>query len=136
MSLSSRFVSGTVAVSPVARREFPCSPRSPGAARQFVGWMLELWGLDGLAETAVLLTSELVTDAVESTVAPFEVRVGVEARRLRLEVREPHDPSPLVGDPCPLGVGGRGRWLVERLATRWGTEPDGAGTVVWCELAW
>jgi hypothetical protein len=98
--------------------------------------MLELWHADAPEETALLLTSELVTNAVRFAPAAFEVCLRVDGRVLRLEVRDGTDAKPLVQHPSPLEDGSRGLWLVEQLATRWGSEPDGNGKVVWCELAW
>ena len=123
-------------MSPEARREFPCSPRSPAAARQFVAWMLDLWDVDAPEAVALLLTSELVTNAVRFALAPFEVCLQVDIGILRLEVRDRNDGTPQVQHPSPLEPRGRGLWLVEQLATRWGAQPDGPGKVVWCELAW
>jgi len=98
--------------------------------------MLETWDVDAPTATALLLTSELVTNAVKFAVAPFEVCLRAEDGLLRLEVRDRNDGTPRVHHPSPLDIRGRGLWLVDELATRWGSEPDGAGKVVWFELAW
>ena len=98
--------------------------------------MLDLWDVDAPEAVALLLTSELVTNAVRFALAPFEVCLQVDIGILRLEVRDRNDGTPQVQHPSPLEPRGRGLWLVEQLATRWGAQPDGPGKVVWCELAW
>jgi hypothetical protein len=40
----------------------------------------------------------------------------------------------MVRDGSPTTVGGRGLLLVERLADRWGFEPNASGKVVWFEV--
>jgi hypothetical protein len=101
------------------------------------------WGLNSLAETAELLVSELVTNAVNATGQPGQtVSVNLAGTgastgtRVLIEVRD--------ADPQPPGPGEAGEdgtsdgvLLVAALSTRWGWHPtrDLPGKVVWCELA-
>src|SRR5581483_5913628 len=99
------------------------------------------WGLNGLAESAELLVSELVTTAVNASGQPGQtvsLNLAGDATRLLIEVRDA-DPRP----PAPSGPGepgadgtGDGVLLVAALSTRWNwyltEEPP--GKVVWCEL--
>jgi anti-sigma regulatory factor (Ser/Thr protein kinase)/anti-anti-sigma regulatory factor len=115
-------------------------PTAAAVARAFVREVLGYWQLalpdNTLVARAVLVTSELVTNAVVH--ARTELRLGVELRGdlLHLAVR---DGNPrllrLVTIPDPQAEGGRGLWLVEQLARAWGVNrhPDG-GKVVWCTL--
>ncbi|MFC0866160.1 ATP-binding protein [Sphaerimonospora cavernae] len=132
---------------------------APRRARAFVRAQLGRWGLPDLVETAELLVSELVTNAVRATNAVssppivssmFPVTLRSVAVRLRLSARsrslfiEVWDASASV--PVPrrdvgpgdegLEEGGRGLELVDGLARRWGhhTARD-RGKIVWCELA-
>lgn len=96
--------------------------------------------------TAVLLTSELATNAVMHTFSgysggKFEVTVRLGQTWLRVEV---HDlgscqtPHALHRDPCNTQEHGRGLDLVAAMATRWAVDPreDGLGYLVWFELSW
>ncbi len=86
-------------------------------------------------EIAILLVSELVTNAVLHGVSPFELRAMQSHSGLRVEVR---DHNAAAGPVLRLGDGlaesGRGLQLVDTLADRWGWSEDGAGKVVWFEI--
>ncbi|CAL9577056.1 hypothetical protein SUDANB120_04972 [Streptomyces sp. enrichment culture] len=88
-------------------------------------------------ETAELLATELVTNALVHTECGAEVTVRLAGGRLRVEVGDG-----AAGRPRPYaaadgdGTHGRGLALVEALAAAWGVETGGgAGKVVWFELA-
>jgi hypothetical protein len=53
-----------------------------------------MWEVDAPVATALLLTSELVTNAVKFAVAPFEVCLRIDEAILRLEVRDRSDGTP------------------------------------------
>ncbi|MEV7522144.1 ATP-binding protein [Streptomyces sp. NPDC091371] len=98
------------------------------------------WGLSELEGDALLVASELVTNAVRHAVAPRDR--GIETRYVRLEngVRvEVHDTSParpVVGAPEQGDDGGRGLYLVAAVADRWAVgERVGPGKRVWAELS-
>ncbi|PLW73166.1 ATP-binding protein [Streptomyces sp. SCUT-3] len=98
---------------------------------------LSHWDAHDLVDTAELLASELVTNAlvhsggdatVTATLSP-----GPEAR-LRVEV---HDGGPRLPAPRDAGedaTSGRGLLLVSALADEWGARPVARGKVVWFEL--
>lgn len=115
-------------------------PTSPGRARRFVANFLDNWAERNLRETALLLVSELVTNAVVH--AQSEVRVNLTRPNesddhsyvLRVEV---HDSSQHLPSTDCLGAGtesGRGLVLVDALATRWGVTLEPNGKTVWFEL--
>lgn len=95
-----------------------------------------------VAETLVLVVSELVTNAVVHTGCPAVLRlilpVGADApsAALRVEVADAsHDaPAPRHAGPDADATNGRGLELVELLCERWGWYPDGSGKRVWCEI--
>ncbi|MEW2547464.1 ATP-binding protein [Streptomyces sp. NPDC047002] len=105
------------------------------------------WKIPGeMAETSVLLLSELVTNALRHAgCAPGReiwTRVLLDGPvegggRLRVEVSDACDALPLVRHPASDEETGRGLALVEALAHRWGAEPRacGIGKTVWFELA-
>ena len=109
--------------------------------------MLWEWGLDGLSQTAELLVSELVTNAVKATAGqdlplPVRLRLSSDKDRLLIEVWDAH-PGRLFlpgleddGTPSAAQEGGRGLFLVATLSHRWNwyAPPEWDGKVVWSEL--
>ena len=93
-----------------------------------------------LAESLVLLVSELVTNAVVHTGCPAVLRlvfpVGPDADRhpVRVEVADASDQPPQPRPQQSEDTSGRGLELVECLSDRWGWYPDGSGKRVWCEI--
>lgn len=95
---------------------------------------------DEIRERAQLIISELVTNEIVHGNVPSDTRIDVTLLcfddRLRIEVAHPGPNDvfePHVRDPEPLDDDGRGLFIVEAIASRWGVlrEP-GAG--VWAEL--
>ena len=127
---------------PYLRDELVLAPIPPAAAaaRAFVREVLGYWQLalpdSTLVDRAVLLASELVTNAVIHARTELRLRLELRGDLLHLAVR---DGNPrmlrLVVVPSPDAEGGRGLWLLDQLARAWGVNrhPDG-GKVVWCTL--
>lgn len=116
-----------------ANRSFPPDATSPRAARQFVGSLLG-HPEDEATQMALVLTSELVTNAVLHARTPVDVRVEFDAERMRVEVADgdPCIPGPL---PCTTdALAGRGLFLVQELAVAWGAAAADGGKVVWFML--
>lgn len=90
---------------------------------------------DEVVEVAVLLVSELATNAFLHARSPFTVSAALEANAVRVEVEDESAQLPAVGHPDPEAAGGRGMFLVEALACCWGSEPTPGGKRVWFELA-
>jgi anti-sigma regulatory factor (Ser/Thr protein kinase) len=91
------------------------------------------------SEIAVLITSELVTNAVvhpaHQNGAAIGLRIGTSEGRIRIEVSDSgrgFEPGALTRDDN--SVGGRGLVVVDRGATRWGTSNNDR-FLVWFELA-
>jgi anti-sigma regulatory factor (Ser/Thr protein kinase) len=110
-------------------------PSTPARARQLVERVLERSGHPDLAATAVLLTSELVTNAVEYAGGAVTVRARCDDHVLRVEVGDGDAGMPRIVDVVNDALGGRGMHLVDALATRWSTGSVDGGKVVWFELA-
>lgn len=86
-------------------------------------------------ETAALLTSELVANAVGHGSPPLELWVDVTDGVVRIEVHDGDAAAlPVRRDARPTDVAGRGLAIVDALAARWGTRPDADGKWVWFEL--
>ncbi|MFS1301687.1 ATP-binding protein [Streptosporangium longisporum] len=136
-------------------QRFAASRDQVRQARKFVA---ELLG-DGhpLLDDALLLTSELATNAIEHSAAPaeavhaepyrpdpggagdrlreFVVTVAFTPRGVLVTVQDAGASGvPCTRDSGPAATGGRGLLLVNELATRWGFHRDSTGTVIWFEL--
>lgn len=121
----------------------PRHARSAGRARVLLREQATSWKLpDEVTETAVLLLSELMTNAYRHA----KVSPGREIRarcvldgdgRLRVSVTDANDTLPAPREASPEDESGRGLALVAALADDWGAEPrpGGAGKTVWFELA-
>ena len=119
------------------RLELPAQPASARRARRFVGDLLRE-GADGVCDVCVLLTSELVTNAVLYAQSDIEISVRLSRDRVRVAVGDASSVPPvrrLVGTEA---TSGRGLALVEALSSAWGvdTSRTGAGKEVWFELGW
>ncbi|MEU6354629.1 ATP-binding protein [Streptomyces sp. NPDC047072] len=113
---------------------FPADPSAVRAARTAVRDRLRDWNLDGLADIAALLVSELVTNALRHATGPIGVRL-VLTGVLLVEVSDPLPDPPRERQARPDDESGRGLQLVAHSARRWGTRPGVTGKTVWFELA-
>ena len=116
----------------VERLRLPPEPSSAGAARRFVA--AALGAGDEVAELAVLLVSELASNAVLHAQTPFEVAVHVDEGRLRVEVSDSDPKMPSLKTYVRESITGRGLHMVAASADRWGFDAQRGGKVVWFEL--
>ncbi|WP_269801387.1 ATP-binding protein [Streptomyces odonnellii] len=117
-------------------------PSCVGLARAELRKVLADWGLAELEDSALLVLSELVTNAARHARVchdwEIETRYVPTPGTVRIEV---HDASPRRPEPRPAdpdAIDGRGLILVAALADDWGVteRDDGApGKVVWAELS-
>ncbi len=115
-----------------------------GRARRWARSRLAGHGIradEPLAETVVLLISELVTNAVVHAGGPAVLRLllpeaAARAGALRVEVADAsaHAPRPRGAAASDDDTNGRGLELVSGLADRWGWHREGPGKRIWCEL--
>ena len=117
-------------------------PRAPRIARRTIRTALQDYDCTPeLADTAELLTSELVSNAVKHSDGPVTVRLRTRAGTVRIGVTDNHPELPDALPCTPDEDFGRGLFLVTALADTWGRHPlparSGAvgGKVVWFELA-
>ncbi|MFI6288900.1 ATP-binding protein [Streptomyces sp. NPDC051018] len=115
-------------------------PGCVGRARAQLRKALAGWGLTAVEDSALLVLSELLTNAVCHTYTAPEREIETRCTRssggLRIEVVDAGEGRPVPGAPEADATGGRGLWLVDALADRWGvTEREGPGKVVWAELS-
>ncbi|WP_406332361.1 ATP-binding protein [Streptomyces sp. NBC_00203] len=129
--------------------QLPHDRLAPRIARATLRAVLAGHGMTQLADTAELLTSELVTNAYRHSTGPATLRLrALGGARLRLSVWDanPHIPPPFDKRPGPLhpvpaeAGGGRGLFLVCHYADAWGGYPLGddlfgrGGKLLWCEV--
>ncbi|MER6688381.1 ATP-binding protein [Streptomyces minutiscleroticus] len=121
-------------------------PAEVGRARKWARSRLAGSGIEAdepVAETLILLVSELVTNAVVHTGCPAVLRLvlpgaaeeaGGASATVRLEVADASTRPP--SRRCAEGdeTSGRGLALVDGLADRWGWSTEGAGKRIWCEV--
>ncbi|MER6529761.1 SpoIIE family protein phosphatase [Streptomyces sp. NPDC001508] len=107
-------------------------PRTAGQARRLVRRTLRRWGLDVLHEDTELLVGEVVANAVRFAGRPITLRL-LRTDVLRCEVGDDSPLVPRLRHAQPSDEGGRGLFLVEQLALRWGATLLGTGKVVWFE---
>lgn len=112
----------------------PCDPRSVGAARRFVTSRLVAWGHSALTDTAALLVSELVTNALLHAGSAVSVAVSDTEGCVRVEVADTSPVHPRQRHNSLVSGTGRGLVLVDRLARGWGAEQRDTGKAVWFEL--
>lgn len=108
---------------------------SAGAARRFLRHELEQLAVpEPPKEATVLLTNELISNAVLHARTDMELRLLTSEDHLRVEV---HDGNTRQPDPATApddATSGRGLLMVEALADRWGVEGTHSGKFVWFEL--
>jgi anti-sigma regulatory factor (Ser/Thr protein kinase) len=115
--------------------ELPADPTSAGKARRFVRDVLAEWGAAYLEEPAVLLTSELVTNALLHARTPMRLWLRRRAGLVRIEVLDDSGVQPARRNYDEDASTGRGLALVDALAAEWGVEPANGGKAVWFTLA-
>ncbi|NEB94406.1 ATP-binding SpoIIE family protein phosphatase, partial [Streptomyces bauhiniae] len=106
---------------------------APGKARRLARTALADWGLEDLTDSVELLVSEVVTNAVRYTTRPVTLRL-LRTDVVRCEVGDDVPQLPRLCQARATDEGGRGLYLVNKLARRWGATRLSIGKVVWFEL--
>jgi two-component sensor histidine kinase len=120
----------------------PDGPEGASFARRAMARAAVVWRLNGeMTETALLLVSELATNAIRHGTPPIRLSLRLDRDRqhrdrLRVEVTDCSPSLPEVGHPMPDQTSGRGLQIVQMLAARWGANPSPRrlGKTVWFEL--
>ena len=115
----------------------PTGARAARLARRATCEALLSWGIAHLQETAVLLVSELVTNAVlhtrtESRTIVLRLEAAKTGLRIEVEDADPRWPQPR--RPAGLDESGFGFVLIAALARKWGLRGTAAGKAIWAEL--
>jgi serine/threonine-protein kinase RsbW len=114
----------------------PTADHAVRQARQATRDALATWRLAYLEETAVLLVSELVTNAVRHARGSDAITLQLQASRtwLRIEVTDADPRWPQPRSPAEFDGSGFGLVLVDALAGKWGVRETATGKAVWAEL--
>jgi anti-sigma regulatory factor (Ser/Thr protein kinase) len=120
------------------RVRLPADPRSALTARRLVAEACHNWGLADLAEAALVVVSELVSNAVVHAGTDLDVSAAVRGAYLHLSVRDGSRLRPLMSpvngaDGAAL-TSGRGLYLVDSCTAGWGAAVASDGKVVWATL--
>jgi anti-sigma regulatory factor (Ser/Thr protein kinase) len=130
-----------------SRIAFTAAPAAVRRARHWIAAQLARTDPAELIDAAVLLVSELVTNAVHASAAaadssggadPGRVELAVARTRdtVRIEVSDSaHGSLPAPSDPSADDESGRGLQVITALTRQWGCRSVQRGKVVWCELA-
>jgi anti-sigma regulatory factor (Ser/Thr protein kinase) len=119
---------------PSVTRAFPASTSSVRAARSFVASAISDADPD-VVDTVVLITSELVTNAILHARSAVEVAITCTEVTIRVEVADESPTPPTLRRYSKDAPTGRGLRILDALATRWGVEFEGKGKSVWFEVA-
>jgi hypothetical protein len=102
--------------------------------RRFVADALDEWGHRALAEDAMLVASELATNAVMHVGGPFRVALDLGPAGFRISVEDTSRELPQRLAPPAATAGGRGMAVVDALSSAVGVEQQACGKVVWADL--
>lgn len=121
-----------------ADAQLPHRVDSVPAARAFLTQLLHGWEVaDEVIDDASLLTTELMSNAVEHGSGVVELEIAVQDGLLHIGVHDDSVELPTQQDAASSSLeGGRGIWLVESIARDWGSESRDRepGKTVWFEL--
>lgn len=104
------------------------------AARSFVAEHCRLWHCVEALESAELVVSELVTNAVLHARSHPQLLLSHRDRTLHLEVSDDSSASPEPRQPDDEDEHGRGLLLVAAFSAAWGVEPTASGKRIWAEI--
>ncbi|MEU0945659.1 SpoIIE family protein phosphatase [Streptomyces canus] len=120
-------------VAAVVRDYAPVSGAVPDA-RQLVSDVMREWNLEHLVNDMMLIADEMVANAVRHARTPLRVELRRAGERVVLEVTDSSTEEPRLIVSHPGEFGHRGIFLVNAIATRWGTRWIDGGKVVWAEV--
>jgi anti-sigma regulatory factor (Ser/Thr protein kinase) len=84
---------------------------------------------------AILVVSELVTNALRHGLGEIVARGSIDDRELRVSVTDSGDELPRTLPLDPTRVGGLGLVVVGEVSSDWGVSPFPGGKTVWATLA-
>jgi hypothetical protein len=109
-------------------------PKAVPALRRFIGDTLRSWGEDPLVPDAVVVGSEMATNAISHADSPFHASIVRSAGVVRIAVEDAGPGAAALSPAADDDVSGRGILIVEALTQRWGHGTLPGGKVVWAEF--
>lgn len=115
--------------------QLPTAPSAAREARAAVHAALSEWDLRECLDDALLVVSELATNAVRYGAAPIVLRLARADGTIRIAVQDgnpadgPRPQSPVESEPR-----GRGLHLIAALSNRWGWDATDRNKTVWAEI--
>ena len=116
--------------------DLPPSPISVPTARHMVDDLLRAWCVPHDRQDAALLVTELVANVVDhaGSDANFTLELTLSDTWLRVAVSDGSSIQPIVRELSKERPRGRGLFMVQAIADRWGSEEHHGGKRVWFEL--
>ncbi|PIB03279.1 MULTISPECIES: SpoIIE family protein phosphatase [Streptomyces] len=111
----------------------PNDPATAADARARAERQLSDWGMKDLTFSAVLVVSELVTNAIRYSREPVRLRL-IRDRGLIIEVTDDSSTAPHLRLAEDDDENGRGLYITAQLTERWGTRREHRGKTIWAEL--
>jgi CheY-like chemotaxis protein/anti-sigma regulatory factor (Ser/Thr protein kinase) len=116
--------------------DLPAQATSVAQAREFVASTFAVWGIPAdTIDDALVVVSELVTNAVTHAGSACQVRLAVDKVAVRISVLDNGAGTP---DPQPFSdtkPHGRGLHIVGALSSAWGVDRVPQGKLVWAEMS-
>ena len=120
---------------PVAHRlDLADAPESAIVARGFTAGVLDHAGWGEQVDTAALLVSELVTNAIKHGKPPCALSIRFTDAEVEISVEDGDGSMPVLRQRDELAEDGRGFLLVDALAADWGARLVGSGKATWFTL--
>jgi anti-sigma regulatory factor (Ser/Thr protein kinase) len=125
-------IDGSLRTGAFARWSYPPQPETPGLARRQLDPVLEQWEIGPDDRWAALLVmSELVTNAVEHAGTRLSLVVTRTIEGLLIEVSDESGAEPKLQTPGTIERRGHGLRVVDGLTCRWDWTMSAGGKTVW-----
>ena len=118
----------------VERLELGSGLESAGAARRFTAASLVDICTEELVDVAMLLVSELATNALRHAVPPYALTLDIHLPTIEIAVEDGLDEEPIPRHPAIIDESGRGLVLVAELSSAWGVRGLDPGKSTWFVL--
>jgi anti-sigma regulatory factor (Ser/Thr protein kinase) len=123
--------------------ELAALPTAPACARGHVRSVALEWGMRGLSDSAELLVSELITNAVHASdglkdqaiVPVIHLWLTADQASMVIQVWDRNDEMPVRLASGPGEESGRGLMIIDALSYDWGCYREADGKVVWASLS-
>ena len=119
----------------VRRLDLTQDPSAAGLARVFVRKCCREWAVQDPEGVALLVVSELVTNALQHATGPLTLFVARRLDKIVISVRDGSDLTTAPRHAAELETSGRGLELVASLSSAWGEQQTEDGKRVWAEVA-